>query len=149
MGVPERHDIFVRAHAPLPSKKKRWRKRSAIWPEFALIFDTETTLDSTQKLTFGCFRRCRLIAGTYWCIEEGLFHTDAATASDVMVLRQYVGDPANVPNTEKFPPQIRLRLMARSFFISRVFWRAVRSGDLIVGFNLPFDLSRLAVKHAN
>ena len=147
--MPERHDIFVRAHAPLPSKKKWRRKRSAIWPEFALVFDTETTLDPTQKLTFGCFRRCRLIGETYSCIEEGLFHTDAPTASDVRVLRQYVGNSANVPNTARFPPQIRLHLTARSSFISRVFWRAVRSGDLIVGFNLPFDLSRLAVKHAN
>jgi len=147
--VQERHDIFVRAHAPLPSKKKQWRKRSAIWPEYALIFDTETTLDPTQKLTLGCFRRCRLISEKYRCIEEGLFHADAATASDVRVLRQYVGKPLNVPNTERFPPQIKLRLMTRTSFISRVFWRSVRSGDLIVGFNLPFDLSRLAVKHAH
>ena len=147
--MQERHDIFVRAHAPLPSKKKQWRKRSAIWPEYALIFDTETTLDPTQKLTLGCFRRCRLISEKYRCIEEGLFHADAATASDVRVLRQYVGKPLNVPNTERFPPQIKLRLMTRTSFISRVFWRSVRSGDLIVGFNLPFDLSRLAVKHAH
>jgi len=121
--VQERHDIFVRAHAPFPSRKKQWRKRSAIWPEYALIFDTETTLDPTQKLTFGCFRRCRLIGEKYWCIEEGLFHADAATASDVRALRQYVGNPVNVPNAEKFPPQIKLLLMGRTFFINRVFWQ--------------------------
>jgi hypothetical protein len=38
--------------------------------------------------------------------------------------------------------------MSRTLFVNRVFWRAVRSGDLILGFALPFDLSRLAIKHA-
>jgi hypothetical protein len=38
--------------------------------------------------------------------------------------------------------------MSRSEFIRRIFWKSVRKGELIVGFNLPFDLSRLAVKWA-
>jgi hypothetical protein len=39
---------------------------------------------------------------------------------------------------------MNLSLMTRTAFISRVFWKSVRKGELIVGFNLPFDLSRLA-----
>jgi hypothetical protein len=39
--------------------------------------------------------------------------------------------------------------MSRNLFVRKIFWGAVRRGDLIVGFNLPFDLSRLAVKFAN
>lgn len=147
--MQECHDIFVRAHVPFPSKQKWLRNLPAKWPKVALIFDTETTLDPTQKLTFGCFRCCQLIGRTYRCIEEGLFHADAATASDLKVLRQYVENPTNIPETERLPPQIKLRLMSRTLFVNRVFWRAVRSGDLVVGFNLPFDLSRLAVKYAN
>jgi hypothetical protein len=42
-----------------------------------------------------------------------------------------------------------LGLMTRSSFVSRIFWRAVQRGELVVGFNLPFDLSRLAVRAAN
>jgi hypothetical protein len=42
-----------------------------------------------------------------------------------------------------------LGLMSRAEFVSRVFWKSVRKGELIVGFNLPFDLSRLAVKSAS
>jgi hypothetical protein len=147
--VPERHDIFVRAHAPLPSKGNWPRRLPEKWPDFALIFDTETTLDPTQKLTFGCFRRCELLGGMYRCIEEGLFHADAATTSHLRVLRKYVENPTKIPETEGLPPQIKLRLMSRTLFVNRVFWRAVRSGDLVVGFNLPFDLSRLAIKYAN
>jgi hypothetical protein len=147
--VQERHDIFVRAHAPLSQRSDWRRKLPEKWPKFALIFDTETTLDPTQKLTFGCFRRCELVGETYRCIEEGLFHADATNTADLKLLEQYVGDPARVPNTQRFPPQIKLRLMTRTFFIDYVFWRAVRRGDLIVGFNLPFDLSRLAIRYAD
>ena len=36
--------------------------------------------------------------------------------------------------------------MNRSSFMERVFWKSIRKGELIVGFNLPFDLSRLATQ---
>jgi hypothetical protein len=63
------------------------------------------------------------------------------------VLERYVAGPLNVPTTEIFPPQ--LKLMSRNVFVREFFWGAVRRGDLIVGFNLPFDLSRLVVKFTN
>jgi hypothetical protein len=147
--VQELYEIFVRAHAPLPSKRKWNRRTPAKWPEYALVFDSETSLDPSQKLTFASFRRCRLIADKYWCIEEGLFFADSLRRADSKVLQRYVNDPANVPAAERFPPQIKLKLLSQKRFVSHVLWRAVRSGDLIVGFNLPFDLSRLAVRSAN
>ena len=42
-----------------------------------------------------------------------------------------------------------LRLMTRASFINHVFRRSIRRGNLVVGFNLPFDLSRIAVRAAN
>jgi hypothetical protein len=146
-GVQEPHDIYVRAHAPLPSKKSRQRRIPAKWPKFSLIFDTETTLDPTQRLTFGCFRRCELMGAEYRCIEEGLFHADAITRSDRKTLEKYIGNLKNVPDARRFPPQLKLKLMSRTAFVNQVFFRAVRDGDSVVGFNLPFDLSRLAIKH--
>jgi hypothetical protein len=145
--VHEPHDIFVRAHAALPSKQSWQRKIHSKWPKFALIFDTETTLDPTQRLTFGCYRRCELIAGEYRCIEEGLFHADELAPSDRKTLQKYVGNLKNVPDVRRFPPQLKLKLMSRTNFVNQVFFRAVRDGDLVVGFNLPFDLSRLAIKY--
>jgi len=37
-------------------------------------------------------------------------------------------------------------VLTRSEFVERVFWESVRAGALIVGFNLPFDISRIAVR---
>jgi hypothetical protein len=148
-GVQESYEIFVRAHAPLPPKKP-WRGfHRKKWPNFALIFDTETRTDPTQKLTFGCFRRYELKRNAYFCIEEGLFFADDLRRADRAVLNRYVANPLNVPETELFPPQLKLKLLSRNVFVRKIFWGAVRRGDLIVGFNLPFDLSRLAVKFAD
>jgi hypothetical protein len=147
--VHERHDVFVRAHAPLPSKKP-WRGfRCTKWPSSALIFDTETKIDPAQKLTFGCFRRYELKRNNYFCVEEGLFFADDLRRADRAVFERYVANPLNVPKTEIFPPQLKLKLMSRNVFVRNFLWGAIRRGDLIVGFNLPFDLSRLAVKFAN
>jgi hypothetical protein len=149
MGQPERHDVFVRAHTPVRQKKK-WKPRwSHKWPRYCLVFDTETTLDATQKLNFGCYRRCRLDGGKCRCIEEGLFYADHLPAEDKEVLLRYKNNRKNTPTIEWFPAKTTMQLMTRSSFVSRVFWAAVRRGDLVVGFNLPFDLSRLAVRTAN
>jgi hypothetical protein len=147
-GTQERRDIFVRAHAPLPSKKWWLPFHRKKWPERALVFDTETRIDPAQKLTFGCFRRYELKEGRYVCVQEGLFHADDLRRADRIVIERYVRNPVNVPGTEGFPPQLKLRLMSRNEFVRKVFWGAVQRGDLIVGFNLPFDLSRIAVASA-
>lgn len=146
--MQERHQIFVRAHAPI-HRKDPYQRSCPKWPQSAIVFDTETTLDAVQSLTVGCYRRYELISGVYSCCEEGLFHADALPRSEIKILERYVNDPKNTPATERFPPQITLKLWTRRRFISHVFWRAVRTGDLIVGFNLPFDLSRLAVEYTN
>jgi hypothetical protein len=147
--VQERHDIFVRAHAPLPSKDPWRRSNIAAWPNSVLIFDTETTTDPTQTLTFGCFRRYEFERTEYRCVEEGLFFADDLRRIERKVLERYVANPLNVPATETYPPQLRLKLVSRNVFLRQFFWGALRRGDLIVGFNLPFDLSRLAVKFAS
>jgi hypothetical protein len=36
--------------------------------------------------------------------------------------------------------------MSCSSFINKVFWKSIKNGELIVGFNSPFDLTRLAIK---
>jgi hypothetical protein len=148
MGVQERHDIFVRAHAPSPRSEWR-RKRPEKWPEFALVFDTESTIDPKQKLTFGCYRRCQFVGDRYQCIEEGLFYSDSLPPTSQRLVARYVNNPVNIPSTERLPPQIKLKLHTRTSLVRSLFWTAVQSGHLIVGFNLPFDLSRIAVQSTN
>ena len=146
--MSEVHDIFVRAHTVVSENKRRRRPALAKWPKDVLVIDTETTVDTAQKLTFGVYRRCKLGQAGYQCVEEGLFYDDGLDMKQQKVLERYVDDPKNLPriDVKMFPPPMRLNLYNRSDFVERVFWRAIRKGAMVVGFNLPFDLSRLAVK---
>jgi hypothetical protein len=138
----------VRAHTVVYDNKRSQRPAPAKWPEDVLVIDTETTVDTAQKLTFGVYRRCKLGPTGYQCAEEGLFYADDLDPAQRKVLECFVNDPQNSPrlDVKMFPPPIRLNIYSRSDFIKRVFWRAIRKGAMVVGFNLPFDLSRLAVK---
>jgi hypothetical protein len=141
-------EIFVRAHAVVPQKRSRKGRSLPNWPRKVLIIDTETTIDATQKLTFGAYRQLRLTSAGYQCVEEGLFHADDLDAQQCDLLKRYIEDPKNLPGIEvkMFPPRSRLPLMNRSVFVERVFWKAIQKAGMVVGFNLPFDLSRLAIK---
>ncbi len=138
-------DIFVRAHTRARARDwsdSRWSRK---WPAYCLIFDTETTLDSAQKLNFGAYRRCKLVGSKYVCVAEGIFHRDELSELAQKLLRRYKVDPPTLAAVEYFPAATTLGLLSRSSFVSRVFWKSVKKRELIVGFNLPFDLSRLAV----
>ncbi len=148
--MPEHHEIYVRAHTVVGEKRRPQRHPPTKWPDEVLVIDTETTLDTVQQLTFGVYRRCKLGPLGYACAEEGLFYADHIDAAQLNVLERFIEEPRNSPQIDlkRFPPTIRLTLYSRSAFVERVLWRAIRNGAMIVGFNLPFDLSRLAVKSA-
>src|SRR5689334_1361688 len=144
-------DIFLRAHTVPPAKRKHHSKRERTsvvrrWPKTVLVFDTETTTDTSQSLTFGAFRRCELVGDEYRCVEEGLFHADDAPPDDRRILTDYASCEHAEPGIKAFPPKLTLALLSRSAFVEKCFWKCVQSGGMIVGFNLPFDLSRLAVE---
>jgi hypothetical protein len=103
------------------------------WPKRALIVDCETTLDQRQCLTFGCYRYCRQGKNGYQSVQEGFFYADDLYSEQTAILREY----GKAHGVEVF---------SRSEFIKRIFWQAVRAEALIVGFNIPFDLSRLALE---
>ncbi len=148
MATSEPREIFVRAHTVAQEKERSERASPPKWPAEVLVFDCETTTDTLQSLNFGAYRRCKLGPSGYKCVEEGLFYADDLSDACKTVLEPYVADPRNVPGTEvkKFPPQIRLNLYPRNKFVEYVFWKCIRRGAMVVGFNLPFDLSRLAVR---
>jgi len=146
--MSDAQELFVRTHTVVRQKRQRQGPSVANWPKRVLIIDTETTIDAKQKLTFGAYRHLKLTPVGYQCIEEGLFHSDDLDSLQVDVLKRYIGNPTNLPGIEikMFPPKSRLPLMNRSVFVERIFWKAIRKGDMVAGFNLPFDLSRLAIK---
>jgi len=147
--MSEKHDIFLRAHTVVvnPKKAKKGKRRGqdprrnlTEWPEYAVVFDCETRIDTGQGLTFGFYRVLRLNGDTYRLEEEGAFYDDNLPAHERTVLERFV----RTADTEirSFPPLFPLH--ARSKFVKQIFYRHARKGALIVGFNLPFDLTRLA-----
>jgi hypothetical protein len=144
----QQHDIFLRALAVVRSNKKKKQKRSRgtgnepRWAEHALVFDTETRITADQSLTFGVYQCCALVDNGYTVTEDGVFHADDLPANDRKVLENY--KRTAVSDVASFPP--RFPLYSRSGFMKRVFWPAIKHrGALVVGFNLPFDLARLAL----
>lgn len=95
-----------------------------------LVFDTETSVDETQRLTFGSYRL--IICGR--CVKEGLFYGDDLPEEDRRVLEQYVA----AHRAEK------LQLLTRSQFVDEMFHKAYKGRWLLVAFNFPFDSSRVA-----
>ncbi len=144
--MSEHHDLYLRAYAASLEKEPYENERQANepkWPPYALVFDCESRITADQTLTFGFWRFCESRDGAYVCLEEGIFHDDAGLATrEFNLLRKYAKH--HKPETAADGSD-RLRLYSRSKFMSEVFGLAIQAKALIVGFNLPFDLSRIAV----
>src|SRR5579872_3423414 len=148
----ETHDLFLRALAvPVSKKQKKKAEASAndeegnthepTWPDHFLAFDTESRITVDQSLTFGVWKRGKLVGEKYEVIEEGIFYADDPPATELNVLRTYV--ETAIPDVPSFPP--RFPLYSRSQFMKKVFWPALkRDGSMVVGFNLGYDLTRIA-----
>jgi hypothetical protein len=110
--------------------------RNKVWrlPRAMFVFDTETRTDETQWLTFGSYR-------FFWkneLQEEGLFYADDLPAKDVRTLKQYAAT-----RNRSSADAVSLRFLTRRQFLEKLFRAAYKSRALLVGFNLPFDLSRI------
>src|SRR5438045_718677 len=116
-----------------------------MWQRELLALVAGTTIDTRQSLAFGAFRRCRLVDGAYVSLEEGLFHPDYLDDNERKILEAFAANHFAEIGVKSFPPKIDLKLYSRSEFVEKVFWKAIQAEAMIVGFNLPFDLSRLAV----
>jgi hypothetical protein len=145
------HDLYLRAHivvsddtegqAGQPAKHSRAPK---LWPDYALVWDTETELDLEQTLNFGVWRFCQLQGAEYVALQEGIFYRDGLAREEVQTIlaykQNYVADHlASGADTE-------LTVLSRAAFVEKAFWESVRAGALIVGFNLSFDIARIAVR---
>jgi len=116
-------------------KRAEQRRTNKVWrlPRAMLVFDTETQTDEAQRLTFGSYR----FFVDNELHEEGLFYADDLPAKDRKTLEGYVA--------EKNRRGTHLLLLNRRKFLKK-FYKAVYKGRaLLVGFNLPFDLSRIAI----
>ena len=117
-----------------PTKSGNRKRTKAPASSWTLIFDTETTTDAAQSLRFGTYQLRK--AGEL--VEAGIFYDpDGMTAGELAVLRDHA--EAN-----------GLILRTREDFVDEIFFaRAYQFRATIIGFNLPFDISRLAIAHGS
>jgi hypothetical protein len=138
---PDRLPIALRAYVPPPAAKpsgqppRETRSHKPTQPSvWTLLFDTETTVDAAQRLRVGAyqFRKGDDVD------EAGLFYDPTILSEDELaLLRQVCRERGRM-----------LRTVAE--FIDEVlFARAYDLRASIVGFNLPFDISRLAFRHGS
>jgi len=134
----ERMPIAVRAYAAKAPRKKTggqqwWRSGVEVKPSnFSLTFDTETTVDAAQQLRVGAYQFRERTS----LLEEGFFYDpESLSAAELATLRRYATECECV-------------LRTRSEFIDDVFFGlAFQRNAAFVGFNLPFDISRIAEGH--
>lgn len=135
---PQPFPIFVRAYAesvPARSSKRKWRSpRTKIVPSpWTLTFDTETKTDAGQALRIGVFqlRNDRVL------VEHGIFYDPDLPAAERELVQAYAA-------------KHKLSCLSRDDFVDRIlFEQAYAFRATFVGFNLPFDFSRLAIAHAS
>jgi hypothetical protein len=118
---------------PDPNKPPRKERKLALpASDFTLIFDTETMSDAAQALRFGTYQ--------FRCGEEldeaGIFYDpEGVLPSELDVISLHAASHG-------------LKLRTRTEFVDEVFFqRAYMLRATIVGFNLPFDISRIAIGH--
>ncbi len=117
----------------IPKYNNKAIRKPSLPSEWSLIFDTETTTDETQKLRFGTYQ----VRKNDSLIEKGSFY-------DEQTLNQ-----GEIETLKQYSERNKLKLITKDEFIEDVFYRV---GYLyratIIGFNLPFDISRLAIDHS-
>jgi predicted nucleic acid-binding Zn ribbon protein len=124
-------------------------------PEAILVLDCETTVDETQRLNFGAWRFVR--ASWPACgepdlsrVEEGIFYAGDLPDRDprgYRALQTYALKRRPEVDRDQSDAAWRLRFVsAREFTDTVLYPVAYRGRFWIVGFNLQFDLCRLATK---
>jgi hypothetical protein len=109
--------------------------------DWVLVFDCETRTTPDQRLRFGGYQ----LRYKGEISERGAFYEpDVLTEDELTILRQFKAEEESNSDGE------RIRLRTRAEFVDEVFYQSGQAvGAQIVGFNLPFDLSRLAIRHAS
>lgn len=142
-------DLYLRAHTEKIAggasntdryRGRRGKRRKDKWPRYAFVVDTESRTGTNQDLTFGFYRVLELAGDSYQLIEEGAFHANKLAGHEQAILESYMNNADH--DLKTFPP--RFPLYPRDEFLTKVFYKWARRGAMIVGYNLPFDLSRLA-----
>ncbi|MDP8930523.1 MAG: hypothetical protein M3O70_18625 [Actinomycetota bacterium] len=106
--------------------------------EHIMVVDFETTTDLAQRLTFGSARHYRITRkGTTVTARE---RREWLIFADDLPQR----DPDGYATLVDYARDHRIKLRSLSQWLRSVMWKATHDGAYVVGYNLPFDLSRMA-----
>ena len=99
-----------------------------------LVLDTETTSDEFQNLKFGSFI----------IVEDGIEQLRGIFYNSKNLSK------SEIKELEEYPKGNKISLFKIDRFINEVFYPEILNAKtLCVGFNLPFDLSRLAINYSD
>src|ERR1700694_2115158 len=133
MNVADKLDLFFRAHTiPVTPQKDYRSKRRASRPKDALIFRCATTGDEKNQLLFGAYICAELENAEYIAREIGLFYRE--------------GHPEEFRDLTRFVKDSAYQLGSVEEFRRKVFLKYLKAGALIVAYDAPFEISRIAVK---
>jgi hypothetical protein len=129
-------EIALRCYTDTKNDKKQNYEKDNYSRSLILVLDTETTSDEYQNLKFGscCIYR-KVEKNRSILVKIILFYNEDLMENEIKALRDYAD-------------KHQYDLMSRNDFIEQVlFFKAYNDRVPIVGFNLPFDLSRLAIHY--
>jgi len=127
-------DLYFRAHTiPVKPQKEYWTDRHAAKePEYTLIFRCATTADEWQDLLCGAYICAQRKEGQYAAKEIGLFCRD--------------GQPEEWRVLNRFVKGSAYELGTVAEFRRKVFLKYLKGEGLIVAYDAPLEISRIAVK---
>lgn len=125
-------EIDLRAYVPTGRKANKWRRQDPGPSDWTLIFDCETTTDARQTLKFGTYQVRK--GQELW--EAGLFaNSEILTDRELSVIRPLAA-------------LIDYRCITAAEFVENVLFHiGYDLRAVIVGLNLLFDISRVAIGH--
>jgi len=131
-------EIFVRGYPRkiTPDEITDWKaEKPPVYHRRVLVFDTETTEKINQAFKIGYFEVYQEYAWVMRLVKRGLIYEPA------MLNKEELNEILMYSTQNGIP------LYARLKFIDMVFYREVHKNHaLCIGFNLPFDITRLAYK---
>ncbi len=131
--MADRLDLYFRAHTTLMDcEEENWKAGQVEQPEHALIFHCATTQGGRQDLLVGAYICAKLKDGNYVAEEIGLFHRDGHP-EELQVLKRFVRDSIYELGTSEE-------------FRRRIFLKYLKAEALVVAYDAPNQISRIAVK---
>ena len=142
--IPDPLKLAIRVY-PEPPKRRTRTGETALLASPAR--ECSSLIPNANRYSAGADLRQLPVLRHGICFEEGLFFGDDLPRADRAKLETYVKTHAAA--TDRRRGVRELRLLSRREFLEKLYAAGYDGRGLIVGFNLPFDLSRLAVDFGN